>query len=149
MAPRTKYVIVAVVLAIVVVVGAVVVVEKYRSAPASPSSSVTLAPAGWSAYSLPYQQFGDIPFVLGTTNNITGAFESTNLISVYIVTSVQFAPLLKDQPLPGWEWTSGQVWQGNISYTIPPGSWDLVFLNTNPYGASSVGITTPVVLTPV
>jgi hypothetical protein len=129
----------------IVIVGVVVLGGTYH--PVAGSSTETIAPVGWSATSLPYGQFGDVPFITDSTENITGAFETANTISVYLMTAAQFASLVKDAILSGYEWTSGQVWNGTISYTLPAGEWDLVFLNTNPYGSSGVAITTAVVLT--
>jgi hypothetical protein len=60
----------------------------------------------------------------------------------------QFAPLVKNGSVAGYEWTSGQVWRGTISYTLPAGDWDLVFLDTKRYGSTGVAVTTAVVLTP-
>jgi hypothetical protein len=145
---REKYAIVAVVAVLVVIVGAIALTGYYRHAGGPGSAGFTLAPVGWSATSLPYGQFGDIPFVTSSTQSLTGSFETANEITVYLMTASQFEPLVKNDTVGGYEWTTGQVWNGNISYTVPAGSWDLVFLNTNIYGASGVSITTAVVLTP-
>jgi hypothetical protein len=130
-----------------VVLAAALVLPGLRPSPGSKSAYETLAPVGWVAASLPFGQYAAITFITGSNENLTGSFLSSNTISVYVMTSAQFDSLVKHSALDGYEWTTGQVWTGNISTTVPAGDWVLVFLNTNKYGTSGVVITAAVVLT--
>jgi hypothetical protein len=147
---RGTYLIVAAVAIVIILLGAIGVVEYYHHMGAPGSDSRVLAQDGWSATMLPYGQFGEIPFTTSSPANLTGSFETTAEITVYVVNSTTFAALVRSGTLNGWQYSSGQLWYGNINDTVPAGSWDLLFFNTNPVsGTSGVSVTNPVVLTPV
>jgi hypothetical protein len=137
----------AVAIAVMVVAG-IVLTEYYHGTPVNQSPDLTLAPVGWAVVTLAYEQFADIGFVNHATENLNGSFESENTITSFVMNSTDFFYLVKWNVVDGYVWTSGQVWTGNINYTVAPGNWDLVFQDTNKYGSSGVAITQAVVLTP-
>jgi hypothetical protein len=143
-----SYVAVAVVVAAVVIASALLLPGILRP---SANGSTTLDPTGTLYTSLPYGQFAATIFNTGSSENISGGYQSTNTISVFVLTEDQFKPFVTTDNLSAlqFEWTSGQVWNGTIHYTIPSaGNWVLTFVDTNRYGATEVLITQAVVLSP-
>jgi hypothetical protein len=133
-----------------IVVGGVVLTEYYHHSPASTTSgSTTLAPVNWAVVTLGVDQFADIPFTTTATETLTGAFETENTITVYVMDPSDFSVLVNKGTVVGYAYTTGQEWQGTINDTVSPGTWNLVFMDTNPYGSSGVSITQAVVLTPL
>ena len=104
---------------------------------------------GWSSASLPYGQFAAVLFTTTVTDNISGAFISTDTITAFIMNDTDFHHLAVWDVVIGYQWTSGQVWSGTVNDTIPAGGWNLVFQDTLRGGTSGVAVTTAVVLTPV
>ena len=145
---RTRLYVILTAVAVTIIVVLVVILAGYHHLASSSSSSEVLAPVGWNANSLPYEQFGDVPFIAHSSVTITGSFITSNEITVYIMNETQFEVLVKTLSLDGYEYTTGQEWQGTINATVGPGNWELVFYASNPSGSSGVAITTAVVLTP-
>lgn len=83
----------------------------------------------------------------GSSENISGAFETGNEIPVYVMTAVPFERLGTSGTFGGYERSSGRAGNGTIDDTLTSGEWDRVLLNTNPYAASGVVIAAPVVRT--
>ncbi|HTW39979.1 MAG TPA: hypothetical protein VMF04_03895 [Thermoplasmata archaeon] len=143
------YALVAVLVVVAVVAGSLAYDRSLDNHPSPSNGSTVLAPVGWASVSLPYGQYADITFITHAPENLTGSFLTENTITAYVMTWAQFQTLVTNNFVSGYEWTSGQVWHGNISYTLSPGDWDLVFLNTNPYGSSGISITQAVVISPI
>lgn len=133
--------------AVVVVVVLALVLHHGSTGGGSSSATTTLAPAGWASASLGYEQFADITFIVTTNYTLTGGFITWNTIDAFVMNNGQLRTLVNNYTVSGYEWTSGVVWSGTINYTGSPGDWNLVFLNTNEYGSSGVGISTDVNLT--
>jgi hypothetical protein len=140
----------AIIIVIIVIVAAISVEYLHRSQPSSSSSSssITLLPVGWVSSSLAYTQCADVTFIAKTPGNLTGSYISVDTITVYVMNNTDFYYLAKTLSVSGYLYATAQVWNGTIDYFIPAGSWNLVFLNTNQYGTSGVGTTSPVVFTP-
>lgn len=146
--PRWLYAEGGAVVVVVVVVIVLSLVLHHVGTGGSPSYATSvLAPAGWASASLSYEQFADITFIVTTNFTLTGGFISWNTIDAFVMNNGQFLTLVNNYTVSGYEWTSGVVWSGTINYTGAPGDWNLVFLNTNEYGSSGVGISTDVNLT--
>ena len=137
----------AVAVAVVVVIVLALVLHHVGTGGSPSSAATVLAPAGWASASLGYEQFADITFIVTTNYTLTGGFISWNTIDAYVMNNGQLRTLVDNLTVSGYEWTSGVVWSGTINYTGSPGDWNLVFLNTNEYGSSGVGISTDVNLT--
>jgi hypothetical protein len=143
---RRLYLVAGVAIVVVILLIVVLVPRGSLNSSSTNSTSNVLAPAGWNAISLPYGQFAAVIFTISSPQVLTGSFLSENLITAYVLNDSAFHTLSTVDTVPGYQWTSGQVWQGSINDTIPAGSWVLVFLNTNVDGSSGVSVSVPVIL---
>ena len=116
----------------------------------SGNSPEILVPAG-SFFTLPAGQLNDVSVVVGSTATFNGTISESYGLAVYVMTPTQLASFLKSLKLAGYEWSSGNLTNDTvytINVSVPPGSWDLVFLNpnTNIYISTSYGFYTALTL---
>jgi len=109
-------------------------------------------------YSLPGGQFNAVAFLTSSSDTILGTVWDTWGINIYLMTPTEVVDLAKKGVVTGYSWTSGHVanlTETDLSIVVEPGSWDLVFLNTdnpsiNPIytNVTIVGFYTDVTLSP-
>jgi len=133
---------------ILMIAAGLVLDEYYHHSSSSSSDEKVLAAVGWAAPSLGVYQFADIPFAVSSPENLTGSFITSNTITVYVMNDSDFNYLVNKNVILGYAYTTGQVWNGNITFTVPTGNWNLVFFDSNKYGSSGVSVIQAVVLTP-
>ena len=144
------FIAVAVVIVVVMIAIAVVLtttLHKSSGTSSSGTAGTILDPEGL-VFTLGYTQFGGTSVNSSAGGTITGSFLTSNTVSLYLMTPAQFAVLVKNITIPGFEWTMGPVWSGNLSVPISAGAWEFVFDNQNRFGSTEVLISTNIVFTP-
>ncbi len=103
----------------------------HRGSPVS--ASKVLIPAD-SYYKLPADQFSAVAFIATEQSTLSGTFTSTAGINVYTMTPAEVVSLARTGLVSDYSWTSGHLANltvTNLSVSVPAGSWNLVFLNTD------------------
>ncbi len=92
-----------------------------------------LIPKG-TYYSIPGGQFSYVSFKADSGGNVVGEMWNTWGINVYVMTPAEDFHLAETGMVSGYLWASGRIANlttTNLSVSVPSGSWDLVFLNTD------------------
>jgi len=109
-----------------------------------------LEPQG-GLYSLPAGQLNGIAFEISSTSVVNGTFYTSYGITLYTMTPTQFESLTKTGVVGGYNWTSGRIANNTITQlnvVVPPGSWDLAFVNGNPLVGTLVAFYSDLTLAP-
>ncbi|MCI4356122.1 MAG: hypothetical protein L3K18_03115 [Thermoplasmata archaeon] len=134
-----------IVVAVVVVVAVFVTVFVLPGRAHTPAPSGTvLVPSGHS-YDVFGGQWSAVSFSLASTQTLRGAFSTTFGITAYVMTNIQYQQFVHSVNVTGYQWASGEVHAGTLDDSLPPGSWDLAFIDLNAQ-STSVLITTPVTI---
>ncbi len=104
-----------------------------------------------TSYSIPAEQFNGIAFDISTTSVVNGTFYNTYGITLYTMTPAQFETFSKTGVVSGYNWTSGRIANNtitNLNIEVPPGAWELAFVNSNLLVATSIGFYSNLTLAP-
>ncbi len=146
---RTRtYLAVGLAFILVMVLVAYAVIGEVRPAGSSGSSGTVLIPNG-TGYSLVIGAFNGVNFVVSQESRITGTFNSSHGVQVYVLTPAEFQSLVKSGNVSEYVWTSGVVADQTVyqlDVTVQPGQWVLAFVNPNVSWPTGVGFYSDVVL---
>jgi hypothetical protein len=134
---------VVVALVVVVAVFVSVFVLPGRAHAPAPSGTV-LVPSGHS-YDVFGGQWSAVSFNIATTQTLRGEFSTSFGITAYVMSSVQYQEFVHSVNVTGYQWASGEVHSGTIDDSLPPGSWDLAFIDLNAQ-STAVLITSPITI---
>jgi len=106
-------------------------------------SPTVLDPEG-TYFTIPGGQFNAVTLLATANATIQGTFTNTYGIILYTMNPTQFHHLVISggNASAGYEWTSGTVGRGivyKLDVTVPPGPWDLAFVNPSPINTTLVG----------
>jgi hypothetical protein len=150
--PRSRIWLYAIVAGLVVIsaaAGAYLLTGGFHRSDAPAPSNEILGEVGIQT-TIDAGQYLGITFSADSNATVSGTFWTTYNISAYLMTSGEYAGLVKsgNGTIPGYVWTSGHVTSGAIDQSLPPGSWVLAFLNSNPAQATELLFTSNIVLAP-
>lgn len=144
---NTRLVTVAAVVIVGCAIGAAYVLTD-GFVPAGSSGTEVLLPAK-AYYSIPGAQYNAIAFLVQKTSVVTGTFTNTKGITLYQMTPAELLSLSKTGNIGNFSWTSGRIANltvTDLSLTVQPGSWDLVFFNSdNPSPVLNPNLNTTIV----
>jgi hypothetical protein len=134
---------------LVVILAAYVLTGGFQGSTGSSSSSGTVLIPYGTGLSLSIGQFNGINFVITSESVIKGSLNSSRGVQIYIMTPSEFAALVKNSNVSGYEWTSGivavqTIYQLNVA--VSPGQWVLSFVNPFPSTPTGVGFYSDVTL---
>ena len=137
------YIVVGVVI-VLAVLAAVLVSLSLK--PAGAPSGKLLAPQG-ASYGIQASQFVAFGFIVNASSTLTGSVTTTFNVSIYLMSSVEFAQFVSTTVVGHAEWASGTIASGPFSTPVGPGDWELVFLDPSTIQATNVVFTAPVQVT--
>lgn len=147
----TSIAVVAVLVVLIIVVAAYVFTGGFHPAKSSSSpEGIVLLPDG-ASYSITLGQFSGIAFHINSTSTVQGKLNSSNGVIIDLMTPAEFTHLSLYANVSGYEWSSGAVADQSIytlDVSVPPGQWNLAFLDANVSFPTGVSFYSDLTLTP-
>ena len=119
------------------------ILPRHNSSP--PPAGTLLVPAGHT-YDVFGGQSASESFTLAANGTVHGAFESAYPVSAFVLTDAQYHAYAHTGNVTSYQWASGSVTSGTLDVSLPPGSWNLAFIDFSAQ-ATSVLVTSSIVLT--
>jgi type II secretory pathway pseudopilin PulG len=141
-----------VIIVVVVVVIVLVIVAAALIGSGNKSNSTQTIIASGTVYNLNagyYESVGPVDLTSSSSWTIAGTFTASNGITVYVLTSSQYAAWGQSGSPSSYYWTSGaDVVSGAFNTNLPSGTYYFIWINPNLTLTTSVDITSAVTATP-